>query len=79
MNYSSDLNLGEGLCIFASFHFPDSGLYHRTVLIFILIYFDWRDTENQPAPLRGPAPYPIAQIGAIFDRKDTPFVYTQVV
>ena len=24
---SSDLNLGEGLCIFTSFHFPDSGLY----------------------------------------------------
>ena len=22
-----DLNLGEGLCIFTSFHFPDSGLY----------------------------------------------------
>ena len=25
--YSSDLNLGEGLCIFTSFHFSDSGLY----------------------------------------------------
>ena len=25
--YSSDLNLGEGLCICTSFHFPDSGLY----------------------------------------------------
>ena len=25
--YSSDLNLGEGLCIFTSFHFPDSGFY----------------------------------------------------
>ena len=24
--YSSDLNLGEGLCICTSFHFPDSGL-----------------------------------------------------
>ena len=24
--YSSDLNLGEGLCIFTSLHFPDSGL-----------------------------------------------------
>ena len=22
-----DLNLGESLCIFTSFHFPDSGLY----------------------------------------------------
>ena len=25
--YSSDLNLGEGLCIRTSFHLPDSGLY----------------------------------------------------
>ena len=25
--YSYDLNLGESLCIFTSFHFPDSGLY----------------------------------------------------
>ena len=25
--YSSHLNLGEGLCIFTSFHFPNSGLY----------------------------------------------------
>ena len=25
--YSSDLDLGEGLCIFTPFHFPDSGLY----------------------------------------------------
>ena len=25
--YSSDLNLGEGLCVCTSFHFPDSGLY----------------------------------------------------
>ena len=25
--YSSDLNLGEGLCICTSFHFLDSGLY----------------------------------------------------
>ena len=24
---SFDPNLGEGLCIFTSFHFPDSGLY----------------------------------------------------
>ena len=26
MKHSSDLNLGESLCIFTSFHFPDSGL-----------------------------------------------------
>ena len=25
--FSSDLNLGEGLCICTSFHFPDFGLY----------------------------------------------------
>ena len=25
--YSSDLNLGEGLCICTSFHFKDAGLY----------------------------------------------------
>ena len=27
MKYCSDLNLGQGLCIFTSFHFPGSGLY----------------------------------------------------
>ena len=27
MKYYSDLNLGEGLCIFTFFHFPDSELY----------------------------------------------------
>ena len=26
-NYFFDPNLGEGICIFTSFHFPDSGLY----------------------------------------------------
>ena len=34
--YSSDLNLGEGLCI-TSFHFPDSGLYLLNSFDF---YFD---------------------------------------
>ena len=41
--YSSDLNLGEGLFICTSFHFPDSGLY--------LLHgfdFEWSATENQP-------------------------------
>ena len=28
MKYSSDLNLGEGLCIFTSFHFADSVLWN---------------------------------------------------
>ena len=28
---SSGLNLGEGPCIFTSFHFPDSGLYVLTL------------------------------------------------
>ena len=46
-NYFFDPNLGEGLCIFTSFHFPDSGLICPTVLVFILIYFEWRDNENQ--------------------------------
>ena len=45
--YSSDLNLGEGLCTFTSFHFPDFGLYLLAVSMFILINFEWRDTENQ--------------------------------
>ena len=35
--YSSDLNLGEGLCIFTSFHYPDSGLYLLNAFDF---YFD---------------------------------------
>ena len=36
-NYSFDPNLGEGLCIFTSFHFPDSGLYLSNGFDF---YFD---------------------------------------
>ena len=44
MKYSSDLNLGEGLCICTSFHLPDSGLYLLNGFDF---YFHWRDTENQ--------------------------------
>ena len=36
-NYSFDPNLGEGLCIFTSFHFPDSGLYLSNGFEF---YFD---------------------------------------
>ena len=48
MKYRSDLNLGEGLCIFTSFHFQDSGFYmlYVTVLTFNSIYFGWSDTEN---------------------------------
>ena len=45
--YSSHLNLGEGLCIFTSFHFQDSGLYLFNGFDFILIDFEWRDTKNQ--------------------------------
>ena len=40
-----DLNLLERLCIFTFFCFPDSGLYWTT-LVFIFIYFEWRDTGN---------------------------------
>ena len=36
-NYSFDQNLGGGLCIFTSFHFPDSGLYPLNGFDF---YFD---------------------------------------
>ena len=49
-----DLNLGKSLCIVAFSLFSDSGLNLLNVLIFILIYFKWRDTENkQLVPLRG--------------------------
>ena len=40
----SNPNLGEGLCIFTSFYFPDSGLKLLNGSDF---YFEWRDTENQ--------------------------------
>ena len=43
-----DLNLGESLCIGTFFLFSDSG--HSPLSgfdFFILIYFKWRDTENQ--------------------------------
>ena len=46
MKYSSDLTLGEGLCIFTSFHFQDFGRYLLNGFDFF-IYFEWRDTENQ--------------------------------
>ena len=36
MKYSSDLNLGEILCIFTSFHFFDSGLYLLNCFDFFL-------------------------------------------
>ena len=48
MKYRSDLNLGEGLCIFTSFHFQDSRIYqlYVTVLTFNSICFGWSDTKN---------------------------------
>ena len=45
-----DLNLGECLRIFTFFLFPDSGLNLLNgfdFFYFILVYFEWRDTENQ--------------------------------
>ena len=41
MKYRSDLNLGEGLCIFTPLDFQDSGLYllYVTVLTFNSICF----------------------------------------
>ena len=41
-----DLNLGESLTISTFFLFPDSGLNLMNDF-FMLIYFEWRDTENQ--------------------------------
>ena len=46
MKYSFDLNLGEGLCIFTSFHFPDSGLCLSKGFEFILIHFEWHDSKT---------------------------------
>ena len=45
--YSSDLILARNLVYLPPFisHIPD--FIYRTVLIFILIFFEWRDTENQ--------------------------------
>ena len=42
-----DLNLGEGFAYVSSFFSHILDLIYWTVLIFILIYFEWRDTENQ--------------------------------
>ena len=44
--YSSDLNLGEGLYNVPPFIYQILDFIYWTVLIFILIYFEWRDTEN---------------------------------
>ena len=41
-----DLNLGESLCIFTFFLFPDSRINLLNGFDFIFIYFEWRDTEN---------------------------------
>ena len=47
-NNFCDLNLGKSLCMFTLFLFPDSGLNLLNGFdFFILIYFEWRDTENQ--------------------------------
>ena len=47
-----DLNLGESLCISTFFLFPVSGLNLLNAFdFFILIYFEWRDTENQQLKL----------------------------
>ena len=46
--YSSDLNLSDGLCMFTSFHFPDSGFYLLNGFDF---YFDifWMAWHWKPA------------------------------
>ena len=47
MKYERDLNLGDDLYIFTSFHFPDLGLCLLNRFDFCKIYFEWRDTDNQ--------------------------------
>ena len=42
-----DLNLGKSLRIFTFFLFSDSEVYLLDGFYFILIHFEWRDTENQ--------------------------------
>ena len=44
MKNCTDLNFGEGLCIFTFFYFPDSRL---DLLNGFDFYFWWRDSENQ--------------------------------
>ena len=44
MKKCTDLNLGEGLCIFTFFYFPDSRL---DLLNGFDFYFWWRNSENQ--------------------------------
>ena len=44
MKNCTDLNLGEDLCIFTFFHFPDNGPYLLNGFHF---HFRWRDSENQ--------------------------------
>ena len=47
-----DLNLGESLCICTFFLFPDSGLnLLNGFYFFILVNFEWRDTENTERPI----------------------------
>ena len=48
--YSSNLNLGEGLCIFTSFHLPDSGLYllDSFDFYFDLFWMAWQQYGDVP-------------------------------
>ena len=45
----ADLNFGESICIVSFFLFfsPILDFIYWTVLIIILIYSEWRDSENQ--------------------------------
>ena len=54
--YSSALNLGEGLCICTSFVSQIVDFICWMVLIFILMYFEWRDTETSNNPYALPLP-----------------------
>ena len=48
--YSFDLNLGEGLCIWTFFHFPDSGLYlfNGSYFYFDLFWMAWHWKPSIP-------------------------------
>ena len=62
-NYSFDPNLGEGLCIFTSFHFPDSGLYLSNGFDF---YFDlfWMAWHWKPEKRQGCSSSPMQSLHA---------------
>ena len=48
MKYIFDQNLGEGLCIFTSFYFPESGLYLiKQFYLFIYLFIVTKKNTKQ--------------------------------